>query len=320
MKHYASYRLATAGLHHVLIPVSILRTVLALSGDWLLIIASAALSYKFSSSLAVYLFACLIIASRQHGLLVMMHEGAHEHLFPNAKWNDRITNIVTSWPFGISMEKYREHHLQHHQFTNTEQDPDWGRKVEHPQWQFPKSSLRFWQDFLPYLWGLGVRELSFAIFALGVRPRTSPGAYIFYGILLTGITLTHSWLPVLKFWFLPFFAVLPLLMKVRSISEHLGLTNKTELSASRNIIGSPIEAFFFGPHSNALHLVHHLYPQIPWFNLWTMRTALRLDKSFREGAHENHSYFYPHPLSTPRDLLSSRVAADTDSREKQKAA
>ncbi|MGZ3696095.1 MAG: fatty acid desaturase family protein [Bdellovibrionota bacterium] len=313
MKQHASYRLGTGDLHRVLARVSFFRSFAAICGDWLLILGTAVLSTAFSGSWALYLCACLIIASRQHALLVLMHEGAHGHLTDNAKWNDRITNLFCSWPFGVSMERYREHHWKHHQFTNTEQDPDWGRKVSHPHWQFPKSSLKFWRDFLPYAWGLGVREMGFAVFALGPRLRSSPAAWLFFALTIAGLWLTHSWALAFNYWIVPYLTILPLLMKVRSIAEHLALPNNMELNASRNIVGSPIEAFFFGPHQNSLHLIHHLFPQIPWFNLGVMREGLRLDKNFLESAHENRGYFLPFRNSAIRDFTE----APSDSRLNQ---
>lgn len=301
MKQTASYRLATSDLHRILTRTSAFRSLVALGGDWLLIIASAALSVAYPNW-PTYLAACLVIASRQHALLVLMHEGAHQHLFSSQKWNDHLTNLFTAWPLGISMERYREHHMRHHQFTNSQMDPDWGRKVAHPHWQFPKTSLKFWRDFLPYAWGLGLKEMGFALYALGTRPRNSPEAFLFYATAIMVITYAHGWAPVLCYWAIPYLTILPVLMKVRSIAEHLGLPNQSELSASRNVIGSPIEAFFFGPHQNSLHLIHHLFPQVPWFNLATFRQGLRIDKHFSDNAHENRGYFLPFFNSALSDL------------------
>lgn len=309
MKQNASYRLATREIVQVLSKVSATRSVIAIGGDWLIIASAAMFGSQFPSSAAAYAVACLLIASRQHALLVLMHEGAHGHLFANVKWNDRLCNLFTSWPFGISMERYRDHHWKHHQFTNTANDPDWGRKVESAHWQFPKTKARFWADFLPYLWGLGLRELAFALYALGTRPRTSPAAFAFYGLAGVAITAAGAWMPVLKFWLVPYLTVLPVLMKVRSIAEHLGLPNESELTASRNIIGSPVEEFFFGPHRNSLHLIHHLFPQVPWFRLAALRQALRIDQGFREQARENRGYFLPFPDSTLRDLVRQPESA-----------
>jgi fatty acid desaturase len=279
---------------------------LAVWGDWAIIFSAAALSQRYPHFISLYIAAVFLIASRQHALLVLMHEGAHGHLLPSRRWNDLAGNAFTAWPFGLSMEKYRDHHWKHHQHTNTEKDPDWGRKVEHPHWRFPKSERGFWRDFLPYLWGLGLMELWFARKVIGVSLRASPVSILFYAAVLGAVAASGAWLAVWKYWLVPYFVLLPILMKVRSIVEHLGLPNTSELTASRNIVGSPLEAFFFGPHGNSLHLVHHLYPQIPWFNVGKAQAVLKKQPGYREGAHESIGYFLPNGRSAYGELVCGK--------------
>jgi fatty acid desaturase len=304
-RRLAPYRAATVEIHRQLAHPSSLRSLVALLGDWLAIVTSAFVSASHPESSILYMLSYLVIASRQHALLVLMHEGAHGHLFAAPKWNDRVSNWLTAWPFGIQMERYREHHWKHHQFTNTERDPDWGRKVQHSHWQFPKSQGKFWRDFLPYLWGLGLLELWFTFRVIGVNRRFLPGAAIYYAAILAALTFTQGWLFFAKFWLFPLLTLVPALMKVRSVVEHLGLKNDSELSASRNIVGSPLESFFFGPHGNSLHLIHHLFPQIPWHSVKRMREALLKQDSYLAEAIEHRGYFLPFKNSAYRDLTRS---------------
>lgn len=301
-----SYRsLAIASFKHVT-GASARHSLLAVGGDWLIIAGSVYLATRFPGSTIVSLAAIFLIASRQHALLVLMHEGAHGHLLRYGKANDLASNVFTAWPFGMSTERYRTHHWKHHQFTNTVDDPDWGRKVEHPHWQFPKSRVGFWKDFLPYLMGLGLRELWFARKVIGVKFSSSPGAVLYYAAAFGAIAYLHGWMVFAEFWLLPMLTILPVLMKVRSIVEHLGLPHNSELTNSRNIIGSPLEAFFFGPHSNALHLIHHMYPQVPWHKVKALREILRKDDHFRNHAHENRGYFLPNARSAFRELTRAK--------------
>lgn len=297
-----SYRAVLSARMRELTRPSAARTILAVGGDWLLILGAAWASGQ-ARSVPVYLAAVVLIASRQHALLVLFHEAAHGHLFRSRWLNDLCGRAFTGLPFGMSLGRYREHHWQHHQYTNTARDPDWGRKVEHPAWRFPKAPSRFWRDFLPYLYGFGLVELWFAGRVIGVDRRELPAALVFWAACAAALTVTGTWAQFALYWLLPYFLLVPPLMKVRSIVEHLALGNKGELTAARNVVGSPLESFFFGPHSNSLHLIHHLFPQVPWHRVAGLREELLGDEAYRAGAHENIGYFLPWEGSVYRDLV-----------------
>ncbi len=282
---------------------STFKTALALASDWGQIFAAATLA-QWIAHPAAYVASVIWIASRQHALLVLLHEGAHGHLFANKKWNDRISNWLTGWPLGIETERYRQHHWLHHQFTNTEKDPDWARKMAKVQWHFPKTKRKFWSDFSPYLGGMGALEMAGAALLIG-KPYSWKKRLLYIALVLAPFVATQSLALIFFYWLVPWATALPLLMKVRSIVEHLGLPNENELNGSRNIIASPIEAFFFGPHNNALHLIHHLFPHVPWHNLKNMRENLLKNEAYAEWAHENKSYFLPSEKPVYRDLTHS---------------
>jgi fatty acid desaturase len=210
------------------------------------------------------------------------------------------------------MNAYRDHHWNHHRYTNTELDPDWNRKILAPQWQFPKTRIRFFRDLLPYCWGLGIAEMLFAVKILGrsasVWPRVAH-ALVFISLLIG----TLGPIRAAAYWLAPYFLVLPLLMKVRSVVEHLGLPNKNALNGTRNIVASPVERFFFGPHWNNLHLVHHLFPNVPWHNVPKLQTELMQDQSYALQAYQNASYFLPSAHPVVNDLIRASVQAAGDS-------
>lgn len=273
-----------------LIEFSTPQTIRALASDWL-IIAGAISSYYVYPSFFTFLAAQLLVASRQHALFVMMHETAHGFLTRSRNWNDRIGNWFASWPIFISMERFRARHWVHHRFTGTAQDPDWTRKADLPDWQFPKTKKQFWRIFSHYLWGRGVLEMGVAIKYLGVNAETLRSAWPYYLGIAAALTLTHSWGGFALFWLLPYVTVLPVLHRVRMIMEHYALPNENVLDNTRNVISNRLSTFFFGPHGGSLHLVHHLCPYIPWFNVKKARDALLESGTYRSRAHENDGYF-----------------------------
>lgn len=278
--------------------------------DWLTIIASVGVAKYFSNPL-IYFCSVAIIAAKQHALLVLMHSAAHWQFFRSRKWNDWVSNIFTAWPLFVSTHAYREHHLAHHLYTNTDKDPDWVRKVRDPKWQFPQQPKHFYKNFLPYLYGLGILEMAFAIKILCGSPKNSyfkkelTFRAIYYISIITTFCALGVGKDVFYYWIVPYFTILPLLMKVRSIVEHLGLPNNHELNGSRNIIGSKIEIFLFGPHGNALHLVHHLYPSVTWYGLEDLQNTLLQCNDYKKLAHQNTSYFFSSPYPARKDLISS---------------
>ena len=287
------------------------RTWRSLFLDWGTIAACVTFS-RYTNNWAIYAAAVPVIAARQHALLVLMHEGAHGHFFRSRLWNDRVCNWLCAWPLGVSTERYRAHHWEHHRHTNTDQDPDWNRKSRMPSWQFPKSRAKFWSDLKPYLFGLGFAEMIFAVRALGgltASPlRRALHATLFFG----GLTFALGNWAVAQYWLVPYFFVLPLLMKVRSVVEHLALPQEHPLNGTRNIVASSLERFFFGPHWNNLHLVHHLYPNVPWHNVPALQAKLKEDPLYCSLGHENTSYFLPSARPVYRDLVRGPIPAPAE--------
>ena len=72
-----------------------------------------------ATGLVVYLVAVTVIASRQHALMVLTHDGIHKRLSRNLWFNDRLARYVAAFPIFISLAKWRFIHLDHHQSTHT---------------------------------------------------------------------------------------------------------------------------------------------------------------------------------------------------------
>ena len=76
----------------------------------------------------------VLIGTRQLGLGVISHDAAHFLLFNNATLNDWAAQWFCSRPLlGASVIPYRKYHLQHHRFTQQENDPAWCYQRNFPQ-------------------------------------------------------------------------------------------------------------------------------------------------------------------------------------------
>lgn len=277
-------------------------TVAAIAMDWAIIVGSIWLAERFSNP-ATFLFAVFMVGSRQHAFFLIMHEGAHSLISKNRHWNDKISNFFAAWPVGFSTEKYRLRHWIHHRYVNTDKDPDWTRKRDDVTWQFPKTKLVYWKDTLAHLLGKGVLEMIFALRGLGLAKSDLPLAVPYFGVVAAALTLLGGWRLFGLYWAVPYFTVLPLLHRIRNSSEHLGLPKTHVLNGTRNVVGSPLETFLLCPHNGAMHLVHHVYPFIPWYRLKAARAFLLTNEEYRAYAHENDSYFLPLGRSMYRDML-----------------
>lgn len=282
----------------------------ALIGDWGVIISAICLAEWLENS-ASYLFAMLVIAGRQHALLVLSHEGAHYRLSRSQRLNNLISDTFAAFPIFFDTKMYRENHWQHHQHTNSEKDPDWVRKIPEKQWQFPMAKS-YLLGFLPvYVLYRGAKEwINNAMALSGLRPmnKTMLGKRIlFWGLVSAAVTWFSVWSLFLQYWLVPFFFAFPIFQRIRSVAEHFGLAREHELNHSRNVVAPRLELFLLGPHSVNLHLTHHLFPSVPFYNLAKLHSELLLEPLYASNAHQNTSYLWPRKGVLWEDLLTDRA-------------
>src|SRR5208282_6527815 len=106
--------------------------------EWGLIVATIYICQRFWHPM-LYVFAVAFIASRQHALLVLMHDGVHYRLLRNRRLNDWMSEVMLAWPHFVSARQYRKNHFAHHRYLNTAQDPDLKRRKGDPRWIFPQA-------------------------------------------------------------------------------------------------------------------------------------------------------------------------------------
>lgn len=246
-----------------------------------------------------------VIASRQHALLILMHDTAHTLAFRRSAVNDAVGELLCAGPLLISMFTYRRDHLAHHKWTNEQDDPDWRFKLADPRerayWLFPRSdrSLLYWLK----LWAHAI-QFQFKLLGGNVRgaknktglnasaKRLVQARLLSYVALAVLLTIFGLWPDYLLFWILPAFAVLPFLLRLRSIAEHFALPYDSELTETRTVVfRARVEKFLLAPHNVSYHLDHHLYSAAPFYRAADLHALLREDGAYRAGAHINDGYF-----------------------------
>jgi fatty acid desaturase len=263
--------------------------------EWGLIILGAALCQRFWNPVT-YLLAVAFIGARQHALLILMHDGTHYRLFRNRALNDWVTEILLAWPHLVTMRTYRENHLAHHNFVNTDQDPDWLRKKDHPEWHFPQSPMSLLRLFIRDLTGVGGINLIRLASSLSSGASAPSNAYrraklAFYLGAIGGIIALHGEKAVILYWIIPYFSWLIFVMHVRSIAEHFAIGRAGQYGQTRTTGIGLLARIFVAPKNVNYHIEHHFFPSVPFFRLPQLHALLMSNAEFAEGAHITRNYF-----------------------------
>jgi fatty acid desaturase len=289
----------------------------AIGFDWV-VIAAAIAAAAFASSVPVTVAAILVIGSRQHALLILMHDGAHYRLHPNQRINDLISDVLCAFPFFITTANYRSSHFNHHRYLNTDRDPDWVIKAGTREWTFPKTGRELFGMLLMQASGMkafhmiGQMRRFAANKKTGQKPKAERSRSGTVGRLLRGgyycaiFFMVHRmgwWGGFLLLWMLPALTVLPFLLRLRSIAEHFALPHSSQFTASRNVLCGMLERWFIAPHNVGFHLVHHLYPAIPFYRLAKMHETLQQSDEYCREAKINSAYLGFGKESLMLDLL-----------------
>lgn len=268
-------------------------------------------------SIPLYLLVCLYIASRKHGLGIIMHDGIHYKIAKNKRVNDFITDLLICFPLFASLHNGRRTHFLHHQNANTDDDPDWIVK-KGPEWKFPQSKLRFMWYIFKYSLGIHVflnflskkslkqkflyayrsitvnsvvddntKQLTFVTYPYFKAVRIS-----YYLIALLSILYFNVGVYFLLFWIMPSFLWMPFISKIRTVSEHFGLEEQPDknFSLTRTTYPTFIDKYLLSANWNGTyHLDHHLYPSVPSYRLKRLHKYLRNTSTYNKYAHITHS-------------------------------
>src|SRR3954451_24130467 len=97
------------------------RSTLHIALGWCYIIGAIWLCHRFWHP-ALYVLTVLFLGARIHGMMMIMHDGSHYRLFRNRTLNDTVAELLLSWPFFISLQRYRAFHFLHHHHLGEEKD------------------------------------------------------------------------------------------------------------------------------------------------------------------------------------------------------
>ena len=253
---------------------------LTIAANWALVGAAFALVAFYPNIFSIVL-AIFIIGARQLGMAVIMHEAAHSSLFRNRQLNDWAGNWLAAYPVFLDLAPYRRYHLRHHAHTWTERDPDLSLATP-----FPTTRKSLGRKIFRDLSGqTGWKRLK-AIVARdlgrsqGKVQRSDAGWLALRGVVTTNLVLLailtvfgHPLLYLL--WVAAWLTTFSLTMRIRAIAEHAMISDPADpLQNTRTTLVSWWERIFIAPAMVNFHLEHHLFMQVPHYNLPALHKLL----------------------------------------------
>lgn len=192
----------------------------------------------------------MVVGNRQLGLNILMHDAAHALLHENRKVND----FIAYWFCAPELFIYRPYHLQHHRYVQQSEDPD--LVLSKP---FPITRKSLWRKIFRDLTGQ-------TFFKQYNKTRMF---YICNGLGLLAFSLAGLWWAWVLMWLLPMMTWLPLVSRLRNIAEHaLIVENGADpLKHARTTYANWLERAFVAPYWVNYHCEHHMFTQIPCWNL-----------------------------------------------------
>lgn len=275
----------------------------AIASQWVVILGAFALVLLTQHWLA-YVVAILLISGKQHALGVLMHDGTHWRLYENKRLNDTISDWLLAFPIMTTTNRYRAHHFEHHKFVNTKDDPYWDQYTKDEGWAWPKTVGGAIKTFFVDIIGLGALrnfnmlwEWSFLANHFNGAdhpPKLSMGErlrlYAWIAFVAAVVLGTGIWFEFLVLWMIPVFTTMWMEIKMRTVAEHLGIENVSELNTTRHVDGHWLEKYFFAPCNINYHLAHHLFPSVPFYNLPKLHARLMQEEQYASHAHLKTSY------------------------------
>lgn len=270
----------------------------ALAEDFLVI--AFAVFISMSISWFFLPISLLLIGSRQRALATILHESAHGVFAKNKKINYIMGTFFSGYLIIQTMSSYKSSHINNHHahFGNPDRDPDFKYAVKNGLYKEDALSVRFWKNFINPLFLTKVPSylkslIKDRLTAFDNGDRKEFFVFLAYWSFIISLTvLTSTFHYFLIFWLIPYITVFNIIGWYIELSEHYPLMkNDNSLYMSRNRHSHFVEQFLTGMHNENYHLIHHLYPTIPFWNLPKAHAVLMRDENYARQDRESGGIF-----------------------------
>jgi fatty acid desaturase len=280
---------------------------LQITEDWGLIIAATTLSLfawthqPIWSAAIIYSLTIILIGARQRGLRVNNHQATHNALFKNRTLNYWVTVLFCTW---ITLESYsgydKTHNSKdygHHKNLGTDRDLDHQSVVAQGLYSDQRHTFRI----IPYLLTLPLKTVNYWFFLIKSRvfsphelPQERWMRLLFWILILMGCHCFHAWSILLMYWLVPLLTTANWIGSIVQLAEHYPLMEmgyESELYVSRNRIMHPFWNLVLSNHQEGYHLVHHLFPGLPFWHMKHTHKILMQDPVYAD-LHQEEGILY----------------------------
>ena len=249
---------------------------------WSVILGSIALVAVFPNPFT-YILAVMLIGSRQLGLAILMHDGAHGCFSRSEARNMAVSQWLCAYPVFADTRAYRQYHLAHHAHTQQHNDPDLVLSAP-----FPITRVSYRRKFFRDITGqTGYQQRRAQILnALGdpswpITQRVRHFQHklgsqlVANGVLLVGLSLAGVWWAYPLLWVIPLLTWMMVITRIRNIAEHAVVPDSGDpLRNTRTTRANILERIFIAPYFVNFHLEHHLLFYVPCYNLPKVHAVL----------------------------------------------
>jgi fatty acid desaturase len=263
-------------------------------------------------SMWFYPIALILIGSRQRALATLLHESAHNILAKNKTLNWLLGTFASGYLIFQQMAPYKASHcLEHHcHLANPDRDPDF-KFYQNEGLYNPLTAREFYIRHIiqPLLF---LRVPSYVSYLIQNRFLSNGGrwweslAILGYWGLIISVTV---WLgigdKIIWFWLVPYFTTFQVIGWFIELSEHYPLlgNNNIDIYLSRNRFSCWYEACLTSIHCENFHLVHHLFPNVPFWNQSKAHQILLADPNYRSHDGDTSGIFFA--LQSQPSILTS---------------
>ena len=248
---------------------------------WGVIAIAILVATRWPGPLTIPLAMC-VIGSRQLGLLILMHDGAHGMLARTPWLNRVLAQGFCAWPAFADTAVYRRYHLQHHAHTMQPGDPDLVLTGHYPisRRSLFRKLLRDLTGQTGYAqrraqWRAALGPASLPLPARGRRFLQALGPALATNALIAAmLTSVGHWYSYALFWLLPLLTWQQVVLRVRNIAEHACVERDDPLRNARTTRAGWLARAFIAPYWVNYHLEHHLLMWVPCYRLAGVHAAL----------------------------------------------
>lgn len=260
------------------------HALIALGMDFALIVFAIVLSEYSYWFLPLTL---LIIGSRQRALATILHEASHSALTKNKRFGKILGTYFSGYLIFQSWDSYMQSHVKnHHPKIGTDLDPDYEYYKSSGIFNAYNKREFFWRFFIAPI--LCLKLFSNIKYLFVNRLMYSTNEKELLKILLVHIlfftvgTYFVGYKFYLLYWILPYLTSFQIITWFIELAEHYPMIvyAKSNIEISRNRFSNFIEHFFTGMHGENYHLIHHLFPAIPFWNLKKAHHILMQDDEY----------------------------------------